>query len=259
MSAVFLALCLLGAPQRVAILPSVIGAEDGSRGLFDDTRAEAGHHVGLEVAGYDALFLDGAPPLAERALRCGSDLACVRAEFEGGDWDLVLLMTRNERLTPALASAELLDLGSGEVRARALDEAGKAPAELVSEVLEAAGFPVGGHLLLTVDPADAQLAPSPGAGSGPWLLRAGPHAFEIRRSGFRTERLELVIPPRSRISRQLRLEPEASDDLWSSPWLWTAVGVAVVGAATAGIVAATQGGGGCHFLVGEGSAAPPCP
>lgn len=89
--------------------------------------------------------------------------------------------------------------------------------------------------------------------AGQPILAIGEHSIEFRAEGYRSEQRKLVVrggeqrvvrvslervPVRSATDQQ----PRASG-WYKSPWLWTAVGVVVVGAGTGTAIALTRGDG----------------
>lgn len=93
--------------------------------------------------------------------------------------------------------------------------------------------------------------------SGTFLADPGPHSIAIQRDGQPIARRMLALAEAERRTFVIRLPAAAADKgartggWYRSPWLWTAVGVVIVGSATLGVCAAA----GC-FRASEPSITP---
>lgn len=112
---------------------------------------------------------------------------------------------------------------------------------------------------LSLSPESATLAidgkPVSYAARSPLLLGLGEHSVSAEAEGYRPERknvrvrggevlrIDLTLTPSPlEVAREQR--PDQPRRLVKSPWLWTAVGAVVVGAAVAGVLLATRDEGG---------------
>lgn len=141
-------------------------------------------------------------------------------------------------LTAALAS-----------EVRPLEDALRADTEALRS--RARGFVA--QVLLRVDPERAALSldgerlenPAP----APLLLPLGEHVIAAEASGYAPARRRLRVRGGELLQLELKLAPlalssserERERRAYKSPWLWSAVGVAVVGAAVAAVLLATRG------------------
>jgi hypothetical protein len=251
-----------GEAVSLAVVPTNFGAAS-RRSLFDALREVAEGYPRVRVVGFDALFLDGVEPIGERALACGSDLACVTRTLRGAGHAWALLVTENHRISPPLRTLELIALERGAVCARKLGEAGsETRASAVRAALESLGLRRGGWLAVEVTPPSAVVRVEgrpPRVGSARYFLEAGRVAVAADAEGHRSARVRARVRPGEATTAHIVLEPEA-EALWSSPWFWGAVGVAAVGAAAAGLAASgafADTEPGCFCV--RSPASPPCP
>lgn len=232
-------------PRRLAILPAVVPGPHGhatTQQLFEHVRSTADFRTGLELLSYNAVFVDGAEPVATTVRDCGSDVACIAGALRLARIDLGLRVIANFALEPPLLTFNLID-GQGErVIAETLAELDERPlGELLTaqtaDLLHRGGYRPGGRIALSVRPIDAAVEIEPPA-SQRVVVRPGIYSVTASKEGFVPKTIDLNVTAGAEATAEITLEevpPEPS--ILASPWLWTAVGVVVIGTATAVLVA----------------------
>jgi len=144
--------------------------------------------------------------------------------------------------------------GALSAEAKALD--GQLRSDTEALLVRAQSFVA--RVSVSLSPASAALAvdgkPVTQALSAPLLLTLGEHALSAEAEGYRPERKNLRVRGGEVLRIDLILQkgaleaavpPKNSQDkprrLVKSPWLWTAVGAVVIGAAALGVLVATRG------------------
>jgi hypothetical protein len=221
------AIIVMGAPQKLAVLPATVEGPYGSAQtteLFDVVSSAADFRQGLELVPYNALFVDGVETIATTVKNCGSDVPCIARVLRLAKIDLGLRVIANFALDPPLYTFTLIE-ADGRV-------AGETAAE--SEALRASTekllderFPHGGRLVLEVSPLDAAVLISPDVPEG--VIAPGKYRVEASKDGYAPKSIEVEVATETESKARLVLDPipeEAS--IVESPWLWTGVGVAVL-------------------------------
>lgn len=270
------ALAVPAGPERLAILPAVVegpAGEASARAVFDAVAEGVGIRLGLDVIGYDELFLQGATSRATEAARCGSDQACVARILQDVGADSGLRAIVNFALEPPLVTVAVVAADGRRTRSPTLAEAGpRAPwdqvfVEATRATLDELGFVPAGRLEVTTEPAGAPVTVdgAPPDASGGWRLRPGRHVVRGEGPGGKAEVEAVVLAHRT---TQVALPlPTArvtdSGGVLASPWFWAGVGVVVLGAATAAVVAADpfarDPAPGCFCVTTQGGPCTPCP
>lgn len=198
--------------------------------------------------------------------RCGRGVACIANRLVGVGLDLGLLITVLASTDEIALAVTLIDVrttaelfsGTGLTT----DEHGLADEirRLVRLAFDKAGEPVGAELSVEIQPSDAKVQITSragvGYGVGPIVhVRPGQYDVFASADGYEAGSTSVTVQPGGRAVVQLALQKKSS--VWSSPWLWTAVGVVVAGGTTAAIVAA-QPGRTCICVRGPIGTCPPC-
>lgn len=257
--------CAAAAPPEVhlAIVPSIIGTE-GERSVFNHAATTARQYMGLDVASYDLMFLDGDAGTGPRIVACGADLGCVQRVLRVRAFDLALLLTENHELTPTLLTAELFDARQGAVVASWSGEGPITPDTwpvAVQTLLARGGFEPGGVVRLNVRPSEATVIPPERArrfGPSEWQVPVGPATFRAEAPRFVPGAVDLEIQRGAEHQATLELTPRPRS-AWTSPWLWTAIGVVVIGGTATAIAVASGGEPSSRCLCVTTPGSPPCP
>jgi hypothetical protein len=229
-------------PDRVALLvyPATADERVDAQAIHAVLDQILEHRLGLASIG-PSDSVRTAALLQARA--CGSDRDCISARVREQGIRYALLVALRTRETPGLVSLTLLDTaGRGELLDQRLVEVATDP----HQIMDALRIGIGGVLertrakslgLLWIDrspPAAEVLIEGPGAWrelSDVFRLVPGEHRIRVRAEGYVEEVRTVVIEADRDRREQVVLEEERS--LFSSPWFWTVVGVAVAGSALA--------------------------
>lgn len=269
--------------RRLAVLPSAVQGESGqveSHALFDALTKSAELRVGIELAGYNELFVDGADPIASSVFACGSDLPCISRTLRNGRIDLGLRAVVNFAVSPPLISLSLIE-GSGilaeeiaELKGRALDDELRAASDAL---FAAAKIPKGGRLQVLVEPSDARVSakdcttgqmysPDPRT-TAQFTQLPGCVEIEATRELYTKNAARTELRAGEVTSVEMKLLPAETaeeESIFSSPWFWVITG-GVVAAGTAAVLVATDPFGGelapptCFCVATPETACPPCP
>lgn len=266
------------APERLAVVPSVIAGPHGEAGieaLFDAALRAAALRPSLEPGSFDELFLFGADPPASTARACGSDTGCAARVLADAGYALGLGCILNFAVDPPLLTLSLLEISGARIAAEELFEvpSDRTPELLLeraaSELLDRAGHRRGGRIRITVEPPDAHLAvPSalvPERGRRlTFLAPPGVHTLSAQRAGREeaTAVVEVTSGGEHLVALALPQAPEpASTGL--GPWPWIAAGAAVAAGVAASVVLLSGGASGgaprCVCITSPGVPCPPCP
>ncbi|MEY4508137.1 MAG: hypothetical protein RLZZ450_259 [Pseudomonadota bacterium] len=149
--------------------------------------------------------------------------------------------------------------GALRAGAKALD--GQLRADTQALLVRAQSFVA--RVEVDLSPSSATLAidgkPVPYTPRTPLLLGLGEHALSAEAEGYRPERKNVRVRGGEVLRIDLQLtasalevtreqRPDQPRRLVKSPWLWTAVGAVVVGAAVAGVLLATRDDGGSRVV-----------
>lgn len=239
------AAALAETPSRLAVLPAVVEGPHGraaSKDLFGPVRDTADFRTGLDLLSYNAVFVDGVEPVATTVRDCGSDVACIARTLRFARIDLGLRVIANFALNPPLLTFNLIDAKEEKVVAEALAELDGRPLievlkQQTADLLDRGGYRIGGRIALSVTPIDAAVAIRPPV-SQQIVIDPGTYSVTASKEGYLPKTIDVLVRPGEESAAQLVLDevpPEPS--VLASPWLWTAVGVVVVGATAAVLVA----------------------
>lgn len=232
-----------GAAEKLAVLPSIVEGPYGKAEtleLFDVVSKEADFRQGLAIASYNAIFVDGTEPVATTVRDCGSDVPCIALALRNAGIDLGLRVIANFALEPPLLTFNLVRSSDGSIVAESLGELGAVSlADVLVEqtkLLLDRTFHRGGRLEVQVTPQDALVTIDPPRSGG--VFAPGTYRVSASKEGFLPRTEDVVVRELETATARITLEtaPEASS-IWESPWLWTAVGVVVVGVTVGALVA----------------------
>jgi hypothetical protein len=264
-----LAALLLSAPaerRAIAVLPAVTGEGMTASSIVSAVEQAVRLRPGLLLLRYDQLFAEGDDGLLARVRSCGSDVECIARALRSAEVPLGLRVAVNFEVEPPLATTLLVD-SAGRVLAESVREvsrdAGASIQALAAEVLEAAGFALGGRILVTTTPADAEAhvegaAPDPG-GERAFTVAPGRYTVRARRAEHRDR--EAVVVVIAGQDAEVALVLPAVEETSSSAWLWAAIGAAIVGGAAITLIALDPFGRDlkCVCIVTKDGACAPCP
>jgi len=268
------------AAGRLAVLPAVVAGPHGEASagqVFEATVKGLGLRIDVDIVGYDALFLQGATSKVTEAGRCGSDETCVRRVVAEAGATMGLRSIVNFALDPPLITLSLIETDASRPPLQAVLEAqGRwdlAVATAVDTLMLQRGLSPAGRLQVACDESATVSFPGnpPFVAEGPRQFRLPPGQHTVRITGpqgasaesrvlvtaHQTVRLQQSLPP-------VVAQPEQdSGSIFTSGWFWGAVGVVVVGAATAAVVAADpfagDPGAGCLCVTTANGPCGTCP
>src|SRR5262249_42932145 len=150
---------------------------------------------------------------------------------------------------PPLLRVELIDDRDGRLLGESLREIavpevlGEARAR-AAELLEQAGFAAMARITVRVTPADAEVSLSDGTAGDPgkpkrFTVAPGRFVVRVKREGYAAREVvvSVVRGAETNVEVELMKLAESETSIVASPWFWTAIGAAVIGGATAAIVA----------------------
>lgn len=255
----FLLLHLATAPEvpasRLAILPAVVPGPYGQaklESLHASLSEAAAFRVGLSVASYNEIQVDGAETIAAAIRTCGSDPNCAARTLRLSGYQLGLQVITNFALDPPLVTVALIDVAAGNNVGEVVVElsTGESIEERVAKeaaiLLDQTQHRRGGRVVVEVSPQDSTVVlagarPTPGTRHD-YTLLPGRYRLEVLHQGFvsDTRELEVVAGQAQAVSVQLSAVVVEEAPLLASPWFWGALGVVVVGAATATVLVVTH-------------------
>lgn len=267
------------AAGRLAVLPAVVAGPHGEAStgqVFEATVKGLGLRIDVDVIGYDALFLQGATSKVTEAGRCGSDETCVRRVVAEAGATMGLRSIVNFALDPPLITLSLIETDASRPPLQAVLEAqGRwdlAVATAVDTLMLQRGLSPAGRLQVVCDESATVSFPGnpPFVKEGPRQFRLPPGQHTVRITGPQGNSAEgrVLVTAHQTVQLQQSLPPvtaqaEESSSILSSGWFWGAVGVVVVGAATAAVVAADpfagDPGAGCLCVTTANGPCGTCP
>ncbi len=255
-----LLLLLAAAPTRLAVLPvlSGPGSEVTASKVFRVIDDAADLRTGLRVMSIDDYFFHEGGALANRALACGQDTACIGEQLAPFEADLGLVVVVDLEITPPLWSLILIDTKAKHVvdehyaqvegGAEVVFERVRAKA---AEMLDRRGFFRAGRLVVRSTPTAAAVSI---AGQRPdvgtthqFTLPPGTYAVSVQAEGHEAATANAVVTSGATTEVPVSLAPVTS--VFESPWLWVIGATVVVGAAVAVGVATTASSDDCVCLV----------
>ena len=239
-----------GHHDRLAVLPVV--SPDRTVSESDIHRAVGrgiGRRMGVQLLSAEEMFVANQEDLVARVRDCGPDIACMASRMRQFRARLGLVVVYDGTISPAVLGLQLIDTDAGRSVAQTIDELPDREHLLAvisaraSELLAQAGYVESGRLTVLVDPPAAQVrlknGLEPDRGSlNVFTLGPGTYAITAEHPGF--DAATTTARVHSGRDTQVKLELAAESSVWTSPWLWIAVGVVVVAAATAGAIVASQ-------------------
>ena len=240
-------LLALSSPARAAkelgaliVLP-VVSGDAPARAIEDAAARAASDRVGLELVrrGGDPRAIIGA---------CGSDLYCVAGALRSAELRYALLITVNTAVAPVFVSLHLIDRAAGGAIAERAEEfdgsdLARAIEARVDALLDGAGFPRAGRLVVEIDPAGASLRlsdgtqPDGGAGNV-FTLVPGKYELVAAAQGYEEARSTAIVNAREATSVSIALERDSIVHRW---WFWTGIAAVVAGGTAAAIIATRPG------------------
>ncbi len=214
---------------RLALLPAIVAGPYGNTTtteLFDAAFRAADFRQGLDLLSYNAVFVDGAEPIATTVRDCGSDVPCIAKALDAAHVDLGLRAIANFALDPPLLTLTLIGEGStlGEAVVEVDQALDDAVMDATAKLLER--YPRGGRIAVAVTPPDALVTIDPAA-SG--VVAAGTYHVRAAKDGFTSREVEVQISEGEEKRVDLALDPiVAESSIVESPWLWTGIGAGVV-------------------------------
>ena len=253
---------------KLAVLAAVIAGPHGeatTRSIWEDVRETALYRTGISVLAPEEIDAIEGTRLDSALKDCGSDTMCLTERVHESAVPLALACVLNLGLDPPFLSLQLVD---GEGRKLAGKSIGRIDTKkgtvsaairaAVAKLLSEAGYPEGGRLVVETIPAHARVrvagvAEEPADSPASLVLPPGNYEVRVELAGYLEagRQVNVVAGRDARVSLTLVKETSIAE----SPWLWGAVGAAVVGGVLAGVLLATRGPGeGCIVLVDT-----PCP
>lgn len=245
---------LMAAPgnidDRVAVLPVISPSRAASA---SEVHRAVGHAVRrrmhLDLLSAEEIFVADQEGLTARVKDCGPDVPCIARRLRAlrARWGLVIVLDRT--LSPAVLGLQLIDTNNSELIGRTVDELGDDESALKRienrsrELLTRAGYAERGRIVVQVEPAEATVklsgdASTPARPHHPvgrpeptWTLPAGQYQITASHPDFVPQSQTVDVHNGREARLIIMLEEEKT--IWSSPWLWVAVGVVVAGAVTA--------------------------
>jgi len=250
------------APLAIAVIPSVAR---GDHGYLNGPEVE----VDLRRAIAERPTLSANPPagnaLREKIASCGASVPCMAAGLSEEGYALGLRVAVDQRFSPPVFTAQLIEVDRSRVLREVIGDAlsgDNLRAEIqnrVAALLEATGHPRLARVVVEVDPESAHVSVTPqpehrGENHVFWLPE-GDHTVEAESGAGRARTTIHAVPGRESVVR-LALDTEETS---VSPWMWGAIGVAVLGGAACIIAIAASSGVDCYCLATPGQTCPPCP
>lgn len=232
-------------PKKLAILPAVVEGAHGqvsTTELFEIVQREADFRKGLDLLSYNALFIDGVETIAKTVRECGSEVPCIAKAMALANIDLGLRVIVNFAIEPPLITFNLIDAKDQKVIAESLAEQDERALagilrDQTADLLDKGNYTRGGRLMLDVKPPDARVDIRPTGVVGA-VVDVGKYQVTATKEGFHAQTVDVDVRAGEEALATLLLEqipPEPT--IVESPWLWTAVGVAVVGGVAAVLIA----------------------
>ena len=254
MSPGFFAIAVLAtAPsQEVAVFVSIVELAPQLEGptdveIYQWAAKGVNFVVGARLRSRDAIL-----KLEGEIRRCAMDVNCMAQRLVGEGVTHAVVVILNRTQAPTTLTTQLIDTKKREVVGSALQvfHADSAPISSVAQsqmtaVFGDAGYGIGGQITFEGTPEDAVLMIAPIRQGGEVLDRgplrplAGrseavdPGRYQIHLSGDGYEPAEVEVEVKFGEESKVTTQLEPSPGVWASPWLWTGVGVAVVGAGIA--------------------------
>jgi len=238
-SALLLAALIAGAP-RLAIVASVI--DDPDETIVGELRREA--ELGLRyVADVEVISIQEIEAqLAPAIARCKQDPTCTERAYRDSNVDLALEIVLNPGLS--LCSAELIEVSSKKSLAKAAETVrrsaprGPLVGVLLDHLMRSNNRQMGGGLLLSVKPEDAEVTITPGPlrpseDHRRFILTGGTHQLKVSHPDYQPLVRPIDIAPLRDLTVEVQLEEPS---IASSPWLWIGVGAGTAAIATTLIV-----------------------
>lgn len=234
--------------RRLAVLPVILAgdARTSVGTVFDAVQAAGDLRLGLEIMTLDEYYSHEGAEIAESALACGQDTACMSQKLAPLSTDLGLVVVINRELDPPLLSAVLLDTQRRRVAAESYgqvkggpDRVGPELERIVASFFDKLAIPKAGRLVVAVDPKEARVVipgdypPDRGA-SNAFTVPPGTYEVAASLDGYRRSTAAAIVRSGETTQLALQLEPESS--LLSSPWFWLGTGVAAAAIVTTIIV-----------------------
>jgi hypothetical protein len=242
-----LLLLLAAAPTRLAVLPVLSGPGVTASMVFSTIDDAAALRTGLRVMSIDDYFFHEGGALANRALACGQDTACIGAQLEPFQADLGLVVVIDVEITPPLLSLILIDTKKREVVDEHYAQVEGDREALFSRLraesgamLDRRGYARSGRLLVRTTPAKAEVKIAGQRADigtpNQFTLPPGTYAVEASAEGYEAASGNAVVTSGATTELPLSLAPMTS--FLDSPWPWIVGATVVVGAAVAVGVAA---------------------
>jgi hypothetical protein len=209
--------------STIAVFAAVAGDAEGAGPSEAQIAEIAAHSLSLRL---DARL--AAPIPRSAVVACGADRACMlkAATAEGADGLLVIVLQLSD--AAPLAIAELLGMKED---LRAISSGDRSIEALVAsaseEVLDRAGFPRGGRVLVEAVPRDArvEIEGRPVDAEG-LVLAPGTYPVLVTREGYEARALTAEVTPARETRLSVTLDRERG--LLASPWIWAGIAAGAV-------------------------------
>lgn len=241
--------------ERLAILPAVVPGPYGQanlEALHASLSEAASMRLGLTVASYHEIQVDGAETIAAAIRTCGSDPDCAARALRLSGYQLGLQVISNFALDPPLITVALIDVAAGNNAGEVVVELstgepiGERVAKEAAILLDQTQHRRGGRVVVEVTPQDSTVVlagarPTPGARHD-YTLLPGRYRLEVLHDGYVSDTREVEVVAGQAQAVVVQLSPVVVEEvsLFASPWFWGALGVVAVGAATATVLVVTQ-------------------
>lgn len=251
---------------KLAVLAAVIAGPHGDAtavSIWEDVREAAAYRSGITVLAPEELDAIEGTRLDSALKECGSDTMCLTERVHESAVPLAVACVLNFALDPPFMSLQLVD---GEKRKLAAKSIGRIDTKkgtvsaairaAVAKLLAEAGYTEGGRLIVETMPPHAHVEVIGAAvdpADSPATMVVPPGVYDVRAvlPGYVEVKQPVTVAAGKDARLSIPLVRETS--LVESPWLWGAVGAAVVGGVLAGVLIATQGPTeGCVVLPGAG-------
>lgn len=248
------------ARQRVAVLPIIIAPKKDltASQVFKQVTDAADLRPTLRVMSIDDYYFHDGGELANRALACGADTACIARQLAPFDAQLGVVVIANLELEPPLLSVLLLSTAKERVIG---ENTAEVPAERViasvlertSALFDEAGHPRSGRLVIDAEPGRATVtvegiaAKSNPGQSNAFTLPPGDYRALASLEGYEPGRTNATVKSGETTSVRITLEKETS--ILESPWFWVISSAVVVAAGATAAGVALSGNERCFCVV----------
>lgn len=235
--------------DRLAVLPIIYEGPHGEASLssvIDDLAAASAYRLGIKLISNEELSI-AAGDLSTKVRECGSDTLCIADRLRRFDARFGLVVVVNLAISPPLISLKLLDTDERRLVAEGVGpltpSEGTVSAAVrarAQKLLDKAGYIEAGRVVVDVTPPRARVVLGEGqlpddGSPNVFSVAPGRHVVRAELEGYTSGQAEAVALAGQETRVGLVLEEDAS--IVSSPWFWSAIGVAAAGGVVAAIFA----------------------